>query len=248
MSTMSSLRLPETDGDDEPEVAPPEHRRRIPVLIAGGVVVLLAAAVTWVVAFSPLIGVRSVQVRGAHTLTTAQVEAAAHVRHGTALVRLDTAAITRRVERLPGIATAQVSTSFPSTVVVTITERTPVGYLRSAGRVLLVDRTGFAYHAIAKAPSTLPKLVVPTGAASRSARAAVAQVGAALPAALRPDVQSIDALDPGAITLVLTNGRIAQWGSASRNAEKGRILPVLLSHAKYDTQFNVVDPRRPYSH
>jgi cell division protein FtsQ len=251
VSTILSMPGRETDGDGpdglEPDTTAPRHRRRLRLLIAGAVVVVLAGAGTWVVAVSSLIGVRSVQVHGVHDLTSAQVQAAAHVRHGTPLVRLDTAAITRRVEALPDVASAQVSTSFPSTVVVTVSERAPVGYLRSGGRVLLVDRTGFAYHAVADAPATLPKLVVPTGSAARSARAAVAQVGAALPASLRPDVQSIDALDPVAITLVLTKGRIAQWGSASRSAEKGRILPVLLKHAKYDTQFNVVDPQRPFS-
>ena len=156
--------------------------------------------------------------------------------------------MTRRVETLPGVASAQVSTSFPSTVVITIVERTPVGYLRSGTKILLVDRSGDAYRTVAEAPTSLPNLVVPTGAASRSARAAVAEVGAALPTSLRPDVQSIDALDPKAITLVLTKGRITQWGSATSNTEKGRILPVLLAHAKGDTQFNVVDPTRPYSH
>ena len=246
MSTTFSLRQPDSEVGDEP--ATPQHRRRLRLVIIAGVVVVLAAVLTWVVAFSSLFGVRSVQVRGAHTLTNAQVEAAAHVRHGTALIRLDTAAVTRRVEALAGVATAQVSTSFPSTVVVTITERMPVGYLRSDGRVLLVDRSGDAYRSVSTAPSTLPKLVVPTGAAARSARAAVAQVGAALPVSLRPDVQSIDALDPSAITLVLTKGRIVQWGSASGNAAKGRILPVLLAHAKDDTQFDVVDPQRPFSH
>ena len=245
MSTTFSPRTRDTDGDEAAAGRP--ARRRLRLLIAGGLAVVLLAVVVWVVAFSPVFGVRSVTVRGLHDLTAVQVEAAARVPDGTALLRLDTAAITRRVEALPDVASAQVSTSFPSTVTVTITERTPVGYLRSGGRVLLVDRTGFAYHAVAKAPSTLPKLVVPTGAASRSARAAVARVGAALPTSLRPDVQSIDALDPSAITLVLTKGRMAQWGSDSQDVEKGRILPVLLAHARYDTQFNVVDPQRPFS-
>ncbi|WP_375485202.1 cell division protein FtsQ/DivIB [uncultured Jatrophihabitans sp.] len=238
------------DGDvggagDRP--APTSSRRRLRLLLAGGVVVVLALVVTWVVAFSALFGVRTVQVRGAHTLTATQVQQAARIAHGTPLVRLDTAAATRRVEALPDVSSAQVSTSFPSTVIVTVVERVPVGYLSTGGHDVLVDRTGNAYHALAAAPARLPKLVVPTGSAAASARAAVARVAAALPVRLRPDVRSIDALDPVAITLVLTKGRMAQWGSASSSEQKGRILPVLLAHAKHDTQFNVVDPQRPYS-
>ena len=82
---------------------------------------------TWIVAFSPMFGANTVTVHGTKKLTVAQVHEAAAIKHGTPLVRLDTAAVARRVESLPLVASATVRTDYPSTVVITITERVAVG-------------------------------------------------------------------------------------------------------------------------
>lgn len=226
------------------------RRRRLLALVAAGVVVLVLF-VTWLVVFSPAFGVRSVQVRGLHTLTVAEVEGRADIAHGTPLVRVDTAAITERVESLPEVAGAEVSTSFPSSVVITVVERTPVAYVATDGVFRLLDRTGVAYRAVATRPVDLPRLVVSTGsgALARHTRRAVAHVAAALdalPAAMRPEVRSIQALSPDAITLVLTRQRVVQWGTASRDADKARVLPIML-RKNSASQFDVSDPDRPFS-
>ena len=59
-------------------------------------------------------------------------------------------------------------------------------------------------------------------------------------------VRSIEALDPNAITLVLTRGRVVAWGSADRSADKARVLPVLLEqkHARY---VDLTDPDQPFT-
>lgn len=233
---------------DRPDAAPDAANRRGPrlprrtVLFAAVGVVLLAVAGVWLVAFSPVLGVRTVRVVGAHFLSAAQVRAAADVVHGTPLVRLDTGAVARRVDALPEVASARVSTSFPGTVVVTVTERQPVGVVARSGRFVLVDRTGRLYRTVADRPARLPEFVVPgSGAAAR----AVATVAAALPTRLRPAVRSIQALDAGSITVVLTHGRIVQWGSAARSADKARIVQVLMHRA--DRQLDVSDPDHPFT-
>jgi cell division protein FtsQ len=58
-------------------------------------------------------------------------------------------------------------------------------------------------------------------------------------------VRSIEALNPSAITLVLTEGRVVQWGSASRTAEKARLLPTLLKHGS--SQIDVTNPDQPFT-
>ena len=63
---------------------------------------------------------------------------------------------------------------------------------------------------------------------------------------MRPHVQSIQALTPDAITLVLTHQRIVQWGTATRDADKARVLPIML-RKNSATQFDVSDPDRPFS-
>ncbi len=238
--TATSTYLRGADEDD-----PPRGNRRRTALIVVAATVLVAVLATWLVAFSSVLGVRSVDVRGTQVLTATQVRVAADVGHGTPLVRIDTLAVAQRVEKLADVASAKVSTSFPSTVVITVIERRPVGYLRASGRDVLVDRTGAQYRAVRTPPAGLPKFVVAAGAAGRPAARAVAAVAAALPATVRKDVRSIEALDPSAITLVLTHGRVVQWGTAERTVDKARLLPALLKNGS--RQIDLTDPDQPFT-
>jgi cell division protein FtsQ len=215
-------------------------------------IVLVCALLTWLVAFSSVFGVRSVEVRGVHLLSAAKVRAAADIGSGTPLVRLDTGAVVRRVEALPEVASAKVNTSFPSTVRIEVTERVAVGMLAGNGNYVLVDRTGVQFRTVTTAPKSLPTFVLPSGTAARSTGAALARVAAALPAGLRARVASIQALEPTAITLLLTDQRVVRWGSAQDSAEKARVLGALLAQpapagAAAPTQFDVSDPAQPFA-
>jgi cell division protein FtsQ len=238
--TATVSRRPRTEKDQ-----PSRGWSRRTMLIIVAVVVVLAALAVWVVAFSPVLGVRTVSVRGENAVTAQQIRSAADVPDGTPLVRLDTDAVARRVESIEGISSARVSTSFPSTVVISVVERTPVGVVKHGGRYVLVDRTGDQYRTVDSAPEHVPVFVVPVGTDSRTTGGAVATVAAALSAKLRAHVASIQALDPNAITLLLTDGRVVAWGSVARSPEKARILPILLQQK--GSQFDVTDPARPFS-
>ena len=229
--------------EDEDEPARPGRRRVLMIVVL--VTVLVAVAGVWIIGFSSVFGVRTIQVRGTQVLTAAQVRTAADIPTGTPLVRVDTTAATRRIERLAVVDSAQVRTSFPSTVVITIAERQPVGYVHRGGRDVLVDRTGDQYRSVAKAPAHLPRFVVPSGTDARTTGGAVATVAAALPADVRAKVISIEALDPRAITLVLTRGRVVSWGSAARSADKARILPALLGRGAQ--HIDVTNPDLPFT-
>jgi cell division protein FtsQ len=242
--TSTDLRPAEPAEPAEQEAPRFGRRRTLIVVVAATLVV--AVVLVWVIAYSSLFGVRKVQVSGTHVLTAAQVERAAHVAHGTPLVRVDTAAATRRIEHLPEVASVQVSTSFPSTLIIRVTERRPVGYLRVGSTAVLVDRTGDQYRTVPKAPAGLPRFVVPEGTDARTTGGAVATVAAALSAPVRGEVRSIEALDPRAITLVLTHGRVVAWGSADRSADKARVLPALLAQ-KHADHIDVTDPDQPFT-
>jgi cell division protein FtsQ len=244
MTATSTLRSrhDEGDADDDGGSGRVPHRRLILGTIA---VVLVGALATWLVAFSSVFGVRTVTVQGNHTLSAGQVRAAAKIANGSPLVRLDTAGIRTRVEALPDVASAKVTTSFPSTVTIAVTERVAVGVVQGDKGYLLVDRTGNQFRKAAKRPAHLPLFVIPKGTAARATGEAVATVAAALPTRIRARITSIQALDPQAITLLLTNGRVVRWGSADRSGQKARILPALL-HQNAD-QFDVTDPDQPFT-
>jgi cell division protein FtsQ len=208
--------------------------RRWP-LLAGGVVLVLAA--TWLVGFSSVLGVRTVTVSGEYRVSEAQITAAAGIRHGTPLVRLDTGAIRTRIAALPAVGSVSVSTSYPSTVHIRVTERAAVGYLQDADGVVLVDAENVRFASQPHAPRGLPELDV-TGDQVRSAAAAT--VAAALPADFAGVVARIAVPTTQTITLTLTDGRVVLWGGTDRSAEKAKLVPVLVHQpGRY---FDVSDP------
>jgi cell division protein FtsQ len=169
------------------------------------------------------------------------VRTVAEVKHGAPLLRLDTAAIVRRVEQLPEVKSASVDTHLPNTVTITVVERTAVGFIEKGDSAfVLVDAQGTQFRTVKVRPRRLPLLVLPAGTQAGASAAAVATVAGQLDAGLLSRVQSIQALDPTAITLVLTDGRVVRWGSVARSADKARLLPALLAQA--GTQFDVSNP------
>ncbi|HZZ95483.1 MAG TPA: FtsQ-type POTRA domain-containing protein [Jatrophihabitantaceae bacterium] len=240
--TTTAASTPTVESHDDGSGGGIPHRKLILGTIA---VVLVGAVATWLVAFSSVFGVHTVDVRGVHVLTADQVRSAAKIANGTPLVRLDTDGIRSRVEALPDVASAKVTTSFPSTVIITISERTAIGVVKGGSGYLLVDRTGEQFRTVAARPAGLPLFVVPQGAAGRPTGSAVATVAGALNARLRGRIDSIQAISPQAITLLFSNGRVVRWGNADRSAAKARILPILLHRP--GTQIDVTDPSQPFT-
>ncbi len=218
------------------DLAATRHSARRVALVAGTAGVI--AVLVWVVLFSSVLGVERVVVHGAHRVSATQIRSVADVPHGRPLLRLDTGAIARRVETLPGVATARVHVSYPSTVVITVTERVAVGYLLADGTVILVDRSGRQFRTVPVAPAGLPRFDIPTAATATGH--AVATVAGALTAPVLRELSSISASDPSAITLHLRDGRTVQWGSADRSGDKAQVLPALL--ARPGTDFDVSNP------
>ena len=137
-------------------------------MIVAAVALLVAVIAVWIVAFSSILGVKTIDVRGTSTLTADQVRAAAGIAHGAPLVRLDSSAIEHRVERLPLVASAIVRTGYPNTVVITVVERVAVGYVESGAGFVLVDRTGDQFRSVASRPRAVPLFALPDGAGARS--------------------------------------------------------------------------------
>jgi cell division protein FtsQ len=188
--------------------------------LVGLVVVLL---------WTPVLGVRSVDVVGVRDLTGAQVRTAADVRAGTPMLRLDTLGITARVGRLPRVAFVDVSREWPSTVRITVTERDPVGVLTASDGTHLIDSTGFDYATVATPPAGLPKILLPAAAPADPRTQAVVRVLAALPTQLRAQLTAISAATPGSVTLALADGKTIRWGDADDSARKAAVLAALMT-------------------
>ncbi|UQX87186.1 FtsQ-type POTRA domain-containing protein [Jatrophihabitans telluris] len=202
-----------------------------------GALVFTVVLAVWVVAFSSLLGVSTVQVTGTRLLSPGQIRASAAIRPGTPLVRLDTAAIERRVAKLPVVRSVRVSTSYPSTVTIAITERVGVGYRMLAGATVEVDVDDVAFRTLSSTPKALPVLI---SSGSDALDSEIAQVSGALNGPVRSSVARISALSAEAVTLVLRDGRTVLWGGMDGNADKARLLPALLGRP--GSYFDISDP------
>ena len=199
-------------------------RRWMALLIFLGLVVLGV-----IVLYTPILGVRTVQVSGTAALTPEQVELAAEVPLGTPMIRLDTDSIGTRVANLSRVATVDVVRDWPSTIVIQVTERKPVATFAGPGGVHLVDATGDDYATVLTAPPGLPTITVPHIAPNDPATQAAFAVLAAMPKQLRSILVDVNAQTPGSVTFTLSTGKIVIWGDTANSAHKAAVLAALLT-------------------
>jgi cell division protein FtsQ len=200
--------------------------------------VLIAAGV-YLLGFSSVLGVRTVRVTGLVLLTEQQVLDTAAIPHGSPLLRLDTGAVAARLRALPEVASVRVTTRLPSTVAITVSERVGVGYLAEGAKFEIYDSSDVGFRLVGTKPKTVPELVAGSQPDGPEALAA-AQVAGDVGAGIRARLTSVSAATTQSVTLILRDGRIVLWGGTDRDADKAKLLPVLLKQpGKY---FDISDP------
>ena len=165
--------------------------------------------------------------------------AAAQVTHGQPLIWVDTGAISRRVEQLRQVQSAQVTKDWPTTLVITVQLRKPVFALPVHGSYALVDPFGVSVRNVTRKPPGLPVLTVNTTSrslrGSPAVRAAAAALGE-LPGGIAKQVRGVTTGGPNDVSVQLANGSVVVWGGAERGRIKARELRILMRrHAQvYD--------------
>jgi cell division protein FtsQ len=193
------------------------------------VVFLSVLGLVYVVLFTGVLGVRTVAVEGTKGLTPDEVRAAAAVEMGKPLIQLDTDEIAARVGALPRVAHVDVERSWPSTVTITINERSPVGFVRRPEGVHMLDSTGVDFAVTSQAPTGLPAIDVATPGPGDPATKAVVDVLARIPQQLRGMVTGLAAQSPGSVQLTLTDSRVVKWGNSADTERKAAVLAALLT-------------------
>lgn len=201
---------------------------------------VLAGAAGVVVGYTGVLGVRTVAVTGVQTLSADQVRAAAAIRPGEPLARVDTAAVADRVRTIPGVARVAVTRSWPATLRIAVTERFGVAVAVVAGAPWLVDATGVRFQQVSAAPAGLPRLAVPDAGPADPATTAALTALAALGPAAREQLQVVTAPTPDSVTLTLRGGRTVLWGGAAQSPAKAQVLAALL--ARPGTVYDVSTP------
>lgn len=205
------------------------HRRPL-LLLAGLLAVASLVAFLWV---GPLLAVREVRVDGAGTLPADQVQQAAGIERDTPLLQVDVAAAESRVAGLPQVASVEVTRGWPSTVVITVVERTPVAVVDDAGRRSLVDAEGVLFDTISGPPpdGVVPLEVTDPGPDDAATEAALAAI-VALPDEIRARTAGVRAESEREVILELADGTTVLWGTGEETAEKAKVLTALLQQVE----------------
>ena len=183
-------------GDDPPR--PPESRARADggamtkpagavgkrrdlwkVGFFGLAAVALIAGVAWALLGSSFLVVRTVRTTGSQ-VPRATVLGAAAIRLGTPLIRIDTGAIARRVDRITQVQSAKVTLSWPDAIVIWTKRRSAVFTVRARSGYDLVDSYGVVLRWTASRPPGLIALKP-----ARPQTVAGGQAGAGQPGQLR---------------------------------------------------------------
>lgn len=196
-------------------------------LLAAALVAALAVLL-WILLFSSLLGVRTLEVEGTGAATSQlQVRRAAQVTLGIPLARVDLAGIRARVEAVPTVASATVSREWPHTLVIRVTERRPVAAVFRDGSWRLMDETGLLYLRVPGRDPALP-VVELDGSPGPGTLPQVAVALRALPPDILAALRRVRAASMDSITLLLEHGREVRWGSAAQSRQKAAVLKVLL--------------------
>jgi cell division protein FtsQ len=136
------------------------------------------------------------------------------------LLRLDSAAVRERIERLPWIQTATVTRVFPDRLSISVTERTPSARWRRDDRIFLVDATGRVLTQIQ--PGSVPHLPLVSGEGAAEHAAAILAMIERYPA-IAQRMEMAERIDGRRWTLRLEGGPAIQLPAEGEAAALERL-------------------------
>jgi cell division protein FtsQ len=183
----------------------------------------------WVVGFSPVLSVRTVEVVGVPDSEVGAIRALAQVPVGVPLARVDSAAVAARVAERATVADVSIERSWPSTLVIHASPRQPFLVVKNPqGQLQVVDETGIAYAHVSKAPPGVPTVNAASQAAlSQDALTAAVSVVKVLPPGTQKRVVNVTVSSANLVTLRIGRTTIV-WGGVDEPERKLAIMTALL--------------------
>ena len=218
-------------------------------VIESFVFIMLVLVTGFVLLHSSVFEVRKVLVRGNHFLSEEKIRSAADIGLGVNIFKLKMAVVSANLKQVPMIKDAQVNRSLPSSVIITVVERVPLGLLPTKEGFIEVDDEGMY---LAGAAAGTPGLPVITGVQadvsapgqlieSEKLKSALAVISG-LPAGSAANLSEVHVDDDGQIKIYTTEGYQCRFGLPQEIQEKGVIFQqVLLELRKQGAKIYYID-------
>ncbi|MCU1421035.1 MAG: hypothetical protein JWN36_686 [Microbacteriaceae bacterium] len=220
------------------------RRRRI-TLVVVGVVFLLTGALITAAVYSPALSLKHITISGTSRVDQKAVLHAVDGQLGKPLALVDFTAIHAALAKFPLIRSYVTESVPPDTLVIRISERTPIGVIQSAAGFTVVDAAGVELQQSQTRPPGLPIITSDAALTKSAAFAASVQVLIALPPALLATVDTITAHTTDDVTFTLTTGQTVTWGSADQSAFKAEVLANLIkANGSPTATYNVAAPNQ----
>ncbi|OIH95063.1 hypothetical protein BIU92_05860 [Curtobacterium sp. MCBA15_003] len=203
------------------------RHRRAAWTTAAGIVVVLGASIL-VAVYSPLMALRTIEVKGTNRVDESALRQALSDQVGTPLARLDFDAIKRDVAGFPLIESYVTEEAPPHTLVITVTERTPVVAVKSGSTFDLVDPAGIVVQSSPKRPDTMPLADIARAELGSMSFRTMTEVVLALPSSVRSQVTRVAGSTADDVTLTLRDKSTVVWGSPDDPRAKAALLAALV--------------------
>ena len=187
---------------------------------------LVFVALTYLLAWSNVFTVSSLEIKGAPTSSSAKsIEQAVNLRSGEKLARVEPRAIGHRISEIDWVERVEVSRDWISGVVtVTITPRTPTAFYNNK----VIDASGMVFTLPGFSGATLPRVT----ASNPSLGVVAINLFQNLPDSMKADVVNLAAYNESNFSLnVIRDQRQLQilWGANEQNDLKLQVIDALLA-------------------
>lgn len=203
------------------------RHRRAAWITAASIVLVFGVSIL-VAVFSPLMALQTIEIKGTNRVDETQLRQALSDQIGTPLARLDFDAIKKDIAGFPLIESYVTEEAPPHTLVVTVTERTPVVAVRSGGSFDLVDPAGIVVQSSPKQPANMPVADIGSTKLGSSVFRTMTEVVLSLPSTVRAQVTSVKASTADDVTLALKDGSSVVWGNPEQSDAKAALLAALV--------------------
>lgn len=223
------------------------HRRRLKIAASATAALAGLVFALFLASLSPLFAAKTVDVRGAGSLSRAGVLELAGLSEGTNTAWLSTDTVESALLSSPWVAEATVTRSLPSGIAIEIRERTPVAVARAGGEDWLIAGDGTTLESVRNAALPLLKGGTPGSPGERGEGvAASAAVAAAMDPWLSSQVEAISVNESGEVDLDLGRGPRIDFGPAADLAAKTESLSAMLRWAQENhASVKGIDVRAP---